>query len=104
MADMTCVRCKASVSPQLIDYLDDGAVCRTCIIAAASDPVAIEKGERALMVSMGRRSVVIGCVMLAIGIGILAVGASGGSVMVIPVGMLVGGLVELGRGSMKLMG
>src|SRR4051812_8385013 len=105
MGDMTCVRWKAGVSPQLIDYLDDGAVCRTCIIAAGSDPVAIERGERALMRSMGRRSVLIGSVMLAIGIAVLALGASGGSqIMVIPVGLLIGGLVELARGATKLSG
>jgi len=105
MADMTCVRCKQTVSPQLIDFLDDGAVCRSCIVAAASDPAAIAKGERELMVSMGRRSVLIGSIMLVIGIAILALGASGGGqIMVIPVGMLLGGLIELGRGATKLMG
>jgi hypothetical protein len=105
MADMTCMRCKAVVSPQLIDYLPDGAVCRTCLVAASSDPAAIERGERDLMRSMGRRSVFIGIVMLAIGITILALGASGGGqIMVIPVGMLIGGLVELARGASKLSG
>jgi hypothetical protein len=104
MSDMTCVRCKSVVSPQLIDFLDDGAVCRTCIIAAASDPAAIARGERDLMRSMGLRNVLVGLFMLAIGITILALGASGGSVMVVPVGMLLGGLIELARGASQLSG
>ena len=64
MADMTCVRCNNTVSPQLIDFLDDGAVCRSCIIAAESNPAAIAAGERALMRSMGRRNVNSGSIDL----------------------------------------
>lgn len=36
--------------------------------------------------------------MLAIGIAILSLGMSGGQLVVIPTGMLIGGLVELARG------
>src|SRR3954471_1447026 len=105
MTDMTCVRCKATVSPQLIDFLDDGAVCRTCIVAAESNPEAIARGERALLRSIGRRQVTVGIFMLVIGIAVLVLGASGGgSVMIIPAGMLVGGLVELARGAGNLSG
>ena len=105
MADMTCIRCKAMVSPQLIDFLEDGAVCRTCIVAAASNPAAIAKGERALMRSMGWRSLIIGSVMLALGIGVLALGVTGGgSVMLVPTGLLLGGLIEIVRGATKLSG
>ena len=105
MLDLTCVRCKATVSPMLIDYLEDGAVCRTCIVAAASDPMEIARGERALMVSIGRRALIIGIVMLAIGITVLALTASGGgSVVLIPTGFLVGGIVEIIRGVTKLSG
>lgn len=103
MNDIACVRCKSAVSPQLIDYLEDGAVCRTCLIAAESNPEAIARGERALMRSMGTRSVVIGCVMLVLGIVILALFSSaGGQVMLVPTGLLIGGIVELVRGSTKL--
>ncbi len=103
--DLSCVRCKATVSPMLIDYLEDGAVCRTCIVAAASDPMEIARGHRALMVSMGRRSLIIGVVMLAIGIAVLALGISGGgTIMLIPTGFLVGGVVEIVRGATKLSG
>ena len=105
MADITCVRCQATVSPMLIDYLEEGAVCRTCLIAADSNPEAIARGERALMRSMGRRSVAIGIFMLAIGVAILALGASGGgSIMLLPTGLLIGGIVELVRGASKLSG
>jgi hypothetical protein len=103
MADMTCVRCQAVVSPQLIDFEEDGAVCRNCIVKAASDPMAIAKGERELMRSMGWRHLIIGLVMLAIGISLLALGLSGaGTIVVIPVGMLVGGVIELINGITKL--
>lgn len=103
MADIACVRCQKAVSPQLIDYLEDGAVCRTCIIAAESNPEAIARGERALMRSMGKRSVVIGSVMLVLGIAVLALFSSaGGQVLLVPTGLLIGGVVELVRGSSKL--
>jgi hypothetical protein len=105
MSDMTCVRCKATVSPQLIDFLDDGAVCRTCIIAADTDPVAMARSERALLRSIGRRQLTVGVFMLAIGIAVLALGASGGgSLMLIPTGLLLGGLVEITRGASNLSG
>ena len=43
--------------------------------------------------------------MLAIGIAVLALGAgAGGSIMIVPVGMLVGGVVELVRGMSNLSG
>jgi hypothetical protein len=104
MNDMTCVRCKAVVSPQLIDFLDDGAVCRSCIIKAQSDPAAIAKGERDLMRSMGRRNLLVGLVMVALGITVLALGVSGGSLVIVPTGLLLGGLVELARGATQLSG
>jgi len=105
MNDMTCVRCQATVAPQLIDFLDDGAVCRQCIIAADSDPASIARSERALLRSIGRRQLLVGVLMLAIGVPILAIGASGiGSIMVVPVGLLVGGLYEIVRGVGNLSG
>ena len=105
MTDLTCVRCKQLVAARLIDYLDDGAVCRTCIVAANSDPMKIASGERALMVSMGRRSLFIGLVMVAIGIAVLALGLSGGgTIVLIPVGLLAGGVFEIVRGATKLSG
>jgi hypothetical protein len=99
MADMACVRCQAMVSPQLIDFLDDGAVCRKCIIAAESDPAAIAKGERDLLHSFGRRQTATGVILLVLAIGLFAFSASaGGTIMLVPSGMLVGGIVELTRG------
>ncbi len=102
MEDMTCVRCKAVVSPQLIDFLDDGAVCRSCIVKAESDPAAIARGERELLRSTGRRQLIAGVIMLAFGISILSLGLSGGSLVVVPTGMLLGGLVECAMGLSKL--
>ncbi|MBA2538943.1 MAG: hypothetical protein H0V17_04855 [Deltaproteobacteria bacterium] len=102
MNDLTCVRCKATVSPMLIDYQVDGAVCRPCIIKEASDPMAIAAGERALMVSIGRRALIIGIVMVAIGVTVLALGISGGTILLIPTGLLIGGIFEIVRGVTKL--
>ena len=105
MNDMTCIRCHATVSPQLIDFMPDGAVCRDCIRKADSDPMAIARGERAFLRSIGRRQVVTGVFMLAIGVAVLVIFSSGGgSVMLLPVGLLVGGIVELARGAGNLSG
>lgn len=88
-----------------ISFVDDGAVCRPCIIAADSDPASIARSERALMHSIGRRQLSVGVLMLAIGIAILALGAgAGGSIMLVPVGMLVGGFIEIARGMNNLSG
>ncbi len=60
--------------------------------------------ERELTRSTGRKQVGVGLVMLTFGIAILALGLSGGQLVIVPVGMLVGGLVELGLGATKLSG
>jgi hypothetical protein len=97
--DMTCVRCHKVVPARLIDFEHDGAVCRSCIIAAHSDPAEIARGERELLRSIGTRQVVIGFVMLAIGIAILTLGLdSNSTVVLVPTGFLLGGLFELVRG------
>lgn len=101
MNDMTCVRCQAVVPPQQIDFTADGAVCRACLIRADSDPEAIARGERALYHSMGRRHLFIGIFMLVVGIAILSIG-TGGSIMVVPTGLLIGGIVEIVNGITKL--
>lgn len=89
----------------MIDYLEDGAVCRTCIVAANSDPMAMANKHRDLTVSMGRRSLFIGLVMVAIGITVLALGiAGGGSIIVVPIGFLAVGAIEIVRGATKLAG
>lgn len=102
MNDMTCVRCKAVVPPQQIDFLDDGAVCRTCIIAAESNPEAIAAGERALYHSMGRRHLFIGIFMVVLGIAVLSIGLSGSQIVLVPTGLLIGGLIEIVNGVTKL--
>lgn len=105
MTDMTCVRCQTPVAPQLIDFMDDGAVCRTCLVTAASDPVAIANGERELMRSMGWRQLIAGIIMLVVGISVLALGLSGGgSLVLIPTGFLLGGAYEVFVGLGKLTG
>ncbi len=105
MNDMTCVRCHATVSPQLIDFMPDGAVCRPCMVKADSDPDAIARGERAFLRSIGRRQITTGVFMLAVGIAVLAIfSGAGGTVMLVPVGLLVGGVVELARGAGNLSG
>jgi hypothetical protein len=98
---MTCVRCGAVVPPQQIDFTPDGAVCRNCIRAAASDPEAIARGEKALYHSMGRRHLFIGIFMLVVGIAVLSLGV-GGQIVVVPTGFLIGGLIEIVNGVTKL--
>ena len=99
MPDMSCVRCKAVVPPQQIDFLDDGAVCRACIIKADTDPAAMAKGERDLLHSFGRRQTAAGVILVVLAIGVFALGAAGGgTIVLVPTGMLVGGIVQLTRG------
>jgi hypothetical protein len=103
MTDMTCARCGGVFPAQQIDFLPDGAVCRDCIRKADSDPAQIDRLERELLHSIGRRQLIIGIFMLVVGIAILAVGASaGGTIMLIPTGMLFGGLYEIIRGVTNL--
>jgi hypothetical protein len=45
---------------------------------------------------------VAGGVMTVFGIGILSAGLSGGDIVVVPVGLLLAGIVELARGAMRL--
>ena len=83
-----------------ITFTPVGSYCKKCHVAETADS---DKLERALLRSIGKRQLIIGIVMLAIGIAVLSLGMSGSSqIMVIPVGMLVGGLVEIALGWMKL--
>ena len=96
--DLTCVRCQRRWHPQLIDFRDDGAVCRFCIAAAEASPEAIAEGEGALMRSMGRRRLAIGTVMVAIGIAILSLNPLGGLFNYVATGLLVVGGIQIVRG------
>jgi hypothetical protein len=103
MTDMTCGRCSGVFPPQQIDFVSDVAVCRACIRKADSDPAELDRSERALLHSIGRRQLIVGVLMLVVAIAILALGASaGGTVMLIPTGMLLGGVYELARGIANL--
>ena len=98
MNDMTCSRCQSLVPVQHIDFVHDEALCRACIIAEASDPAAIAHGERELLRSTGRRRLAVGVVMLAVGVAILSLGLTGDSLILVPTGMLFGGLFEIVQG------
>ncbi len=103
MTDMTCVRCAGAFPPQQIDFLADGAVCVGCIRKADSDPAELDRLERELLHSIGRRQLIVGILMVVLGIGVLALGASaGGTIMVVPAGMLLGGIYEIIRGATNL--
>lgn len=104
MNDVTCVRCAASVPASETEFTADGAVCRSCFVANVVGSKDVAVLERDLRVSMGRRQVVIGLVMLTIGAVILGLGLSGGQLVMVPMGMLVGGMIELGLGVTKLSG
>ena len=99
MNDVICCRCKSAVLASHTDFCDDGIVCRTCLVAAASDQDFL-KMERELARSTARRRILTGGIMLTFGLVILSLGMSGGGLVLVPTGMLVGGAVELGRGLM----
>ena len=96
----TCGQCGKSVPYEELTFTPVGSYCKTCHVAENKDS---DKLERALYRSIGRRQLIVGIVMLAIGCTVLALGVAGSSqIMIIPVGMLVGGLVEIALGWMKL--
>jgi hypothetical protein len=100
MNSATCGKCGASVSADQIEYTLVGAYCKRCHVAETADVAQL---ERAFVRSTGRRQLIIGLVMLAIGIAILSLGQSGGSsIMLVPTGMLLGGIVECALGLSKL--
>lgn len=100
MNTATCGQCGASVPAGEITYTPVGAYCKKCHVAETAD---VARLEREFMRSTGRRQLIIGIVMLAIGIAILSLGMSGSStIMLIPTGMLLGGLVECVLGLGKL--
>jgi hypothetical protein len=96
----TCGQCSARVPEDEIAYTPVGSYCKSCHVAETAD---IGRLERAFMRSTGWRQLIIGVVMIAIAIAILALGASGSStIMLIPTGMLLGGLAECVLGISKL--
>lgn len=98
--NVTCGQCGASVPDAEITYTPVGSYCKNCHVAEIKDS---DKLERALLRSIGKRQLIVGIVMLVIGSAVLALGLSGSSqIMVIPVGLLVGGLVEIALGWTKL--
>ena len=97
--NVTCGQCGASVPDAEITYTPVGSYCKSCHVAETHDA---DKLERALLRSIGKRQLLVGIVMLVIGTAVLALGLSGGQIVVIPVGLLVGGLVEIALGYMKL--
>jgi hypothetical protein len=98
--NVTCGQCGTSVPDSEITYTPVGSYCKSCHVAETADSAKL---ERALYRSIGRRQLIAGIVMLAIGSAVLALGVAGSSqIVIIPVGMLVGGLVEVALGWMKL--
>jgi hypothetical protein len=103
MTDMTCGRCGGVFPPQQIDFLPDGAVCSECIRKASSDPAQIARLERELLHSFGRRQLIVGIFLVALSIAILAFDAVGSSrYILVPTGMLIGGVYEIVRGVTNL--
>lgn len=102
MQQSSCVRCQRVVDSDQTDFTADGLVCRTCIIASNTDPAKVTALTRELARSTARKHMIAGGVMTASGIAILALGLSGGELVIIPVGVLVAGIVELARGALGL--
>ena len=100
MNDAICGQCGATVpADQLVRTLV-GSYCRQCHHAEIAD---IPERHRAFMRSLGWRQLFVGLLMLVIGSAVLAIGVSGaGSLMVIPAGLLIGGVIEIILGVSKL--
>jgi|GEM_PF-6792630 len=99
MISATCSKCGVSVPADQIEYTLVGSYCKACHVTETGDVAQL---ERAFVRSAGRRQLIIGIVMLVIGIAILSLGLSGGSLVLVPTGMLLGGLVECALGMSKL--
>ena len=54
--------------------------------------------ERDLARSTARRQVVVGIICLVLAVGLFAVSASGGSIVLVPTGLTAFAILELGRG------
>jgi hypothetical protein len=102
MNDVTCVRCHASVPAIQADLCADGMVCRSCMISAATGGRDAAVLERELSRSTARKEIITGFVLLALGIAILSIGPGSDGLMLVPTGMLLGGVFELGRGFTRL--
>lgn len=99
MSQAICDRCTATFEPSQIERTLAGSYCRPCLAAETADSDRLEKQ---LLRSIGRRQLLVGLIMVAFGIAVLSLGLSGGSLVVIPTGMLLGGAVEIFRGVSKL--
>ncbi len=100
MSVATCGQCGNSVPVGEITYTPVGSYCKQCHVAETAD---MARHERAFLRSIGRRQLIIGIVMLVIGIAVLSLGMSGDStIMLIPTGLLLGGIVECARGLSNL--
>ncbi len=102
-----CVRCRASVPSNQADFSADGMLCRNCAVSVdvagrlgvsstgAPDVLAM---QRDFARGRAKKHVIIGLGAVVLGIVALMVTGSNGNVVIIPGGLLVGGVVELGRG------
>jgi len=99
MNTATCSKCGTAVPADQIEYTLVGAFCRPC---QQAETVDVDRLERELLRSTGRRQLIAGVIMLAFGVTILSLGLSGGSLVIVPTGMLIGGLYEVGSGISKL--
>ena len=100
MTMATCSQCGTSVPASDITYTLVGSYCRSCHVNETADAARL---ERQFLRSIGRRQLIIGIVMLAIGGAILALGlGTDSTVVLVPAGMLLGGIVEIGRGFSNL--
>src|SRR5690348_4525894 len=99
MNTATCDKCRSTVAFDQIQHTPVGAFCPSC---QKAETVDTDRLERELRRSTGRRQLIAGVVMLAFGGGILMLGVSGGSLVVVPTGMLIGGLYEVISGLSKL--
>src|SRR5579863_6013592 len=93
-----CVRCTRMVPAEDLQVAPGGAMCTTCRALSAHDGEA-DAMVRALSHSTGRKEVMIGLVLIALGIPLLVVGLSVGMLAFLPIAMIAGGIFELVRGA-----
>ncbi|HEY1555659.1 MAG TPA: hypothetical protein VGF94_12565 [Kofleriaceae bacterium] len=96
-----CVRCQRMVPADDLRVVAGGAMCSTCQVASMNDGEA-DAMVRALSHSTGRKEVIIGVVLIAIGLPVLWVGLSVGMIALLPIAMIGGGIYEIVRGISRL--
>ena len=94
---VTCIRCQANVPDDQADFSADGMLCRNCAAFGGGAAPDVAELERSLGRATARKHTILGVCGLVGGI-ITVAFTGGGDVIVVPVGIILAGAVELARG------